>query len=49
LECAPEAIFFIDDNIINVDAARTCGFNAQVAKGPEEARRVLADHGLMKG
>ncbi len=48
LECAPEAIFFIDDNIINVDAARTCGFYAHVAKGPKEARRVLADHGLMK-
>jgi FMN phosphatase YigB (HAD superfamily) len=48
LECAPEGIFFIDDNIINVDAARTCGFDAHVAKGPEEARRVLADHGLMK-
>ncbi len=48
LECAPEAIFFIDDNIINVDAARTCGFDAHVAKGPEDARRVLADHGLMK-
>ena len=48
LECAPEAIFFIDDNIINVDAARTCGFDAHVAKGPEEARRVLAYHGLMK-
>ncbi len=48
LECAPEAIFFIDDNIINVDAARACGFDAQVAKGPEEARSVLADRGLMK-
>ncbi len=48
LDCAPGAIFFIDDNIINVDAARAGGFDAQVAKGPEEARQVLADHGLMK-
>jgi putative hydrolase of the HAD superfamily len=48
LDCAPGAIFFIDDNIINVDAARACGFEAQVAKGPEESRRVLADRGLMK-
>ena len=47
LECTPEAIFFIDDNIINVDAARACGFDAQVAKGPVEARQVLADRGLM--
>ena len=48
LNCAPEAIFFIDDNIINVDAARACGFDAHVVKGPAEARQVLADHGLMK-
>ena len=48
LECPPEAIFFIDDNIINVDAARSYGFEAHVAKGPGEARRILADHGLMK-
>ena len=38
----------IDDNIINVEAARTCGFDAHVAKGPAEARRLVADHGLMK-
>jgi putative hydrolase of the HAD superfamily len=48
LDCAPEAIFFIDDNVINVEAARDCGFDAHVTKGPGEARQVLADHGLMK-
>ena len=48
LECPPGAIFFIDDNIINVEAARACGFDAHVAEGPGEARRLLADHGLMK-
>jgi len=48
LACAPKAIFFIDDNIINVEAARACGFEAHVAKGPEEAGRLLADHGLVK-
>ena len=48
LDCAPGAIFFIDDNIINVDAARACGFDAQIAKGTEEARQVLTDRGLMK-
>ena len=48
LECPPGAIFFIDDNIINVDAARTCGFEAHVANGPAEARRILTHHGLMK-
>lgn len=49
LDCAPGAIFFIDDNLINVEAARACGLNAHVTKGPEEARRILAEHGLMKG
>ena len=48
LECPPRAIFFIDDNIINVDAARTCGFEAHVANGPAEARRILTHHVLMK-
>lgn len=48
LQCPPEAIFFIDDNIINVEAARTCGFEAHVAKGPGQARRLLGDYGLMK-
>ena len=48
LECPPGAIFFIDDNIINVDAARTCGFEAHVANGPAEARRIPTHHGLMK-
>ena len=48
LKCAPEAIFFVDDNIINVDAARACGFDAHVTKGPDETRQVLSDHGLLK-
>ena len=48
LGCPPGAIFFIDDNIINVEAARTCGFDAHVANGPGEARRILTHHGLMK-
>jgi putative hydrolase of the HAD superfamily len=47
LDCPPGVIFFIDDNVINVEAARACGFQAHVAKGPEQARRVLSEHGLM--
>lgn len=47
LDCAPEAIFFIDDNIINVDGARASGIDAHVTKGPEAAYQVLAEHGLM--
>lgn len=48
LKCAPESIFFVDDNIINVDAARACGFDAHVTKGPDETRQVLSEHGLLK-
>ena len=48
LACPPGAIFFIDDNVINVEAARACGFDAHVAKGPEQARLLLGEHGLMK-
>ncbi len=48
LTCDPGAIFFIDDNIINVEAAQACGFESRVAKGPDGTRRVLTEHGLMK-
>jgi glucose-1-phosphatase len=48
LGCDPEAILFLDDNIINVEAARVCGINAHVALKPEGARRVLNDHKLLK-
>ena len=47
LACEPGAIFFIDDNIINVDAARAFGINAHVAKGPVDARCLLRKHGLI--
>ncbi len=48
LSCAAEAILFLDDNIINVDAARACGINAHIAKEPSGARSVLESHGLLK-
>ncbi len=48
LDCDPGAILFIDDNIINVEAARACGFNAHVAREPDGARRVLSQHGLIR-
>jgi len=48
LDCQPGEIFFVDDNIINVDGARACGIEAHVAKGPDDAHRLLSDFGLMK-
>jgi len=48
LACEPGAIFFIDDSMINVDAARACGINAHVAKGPVNARRLLGEYELIR-
>ena len=48
LGCDPERIFFVDDNILNIDAARACGFNAHLVKGPAQTRSVLSSHGLIK-
>ncbi len=41
LDLAPEQVLFIDDNQINVDGARAAGLHAGLAKGPDEAARLL--------
>ncbi|HEY6598373.1 MAG TPA: HAD-IA family hydrolase [Pseudomonadales bacterium] len=43
----PGAILFVDDNQINVDAARGFGMQAQRCVGPLEVRAVLAARGLL--
>ncbi len=48
LEMEPSEIFFIDDNQINVDAARERGIQAHVAKGPDATRRLLKEQGLAR-
>jgi len=40
-------ILFIDDNAINVDAARAFGLRAERCVGPAETRRVLAELDLL--
>jgi putative hydrolase of the HAD superfamily len=37
----PSRILFLDDNLINVEGARTAGFTAEHVRGVDEARRVL--------
>ena len=49
LDVAPENILFLDDNQINVDAARTAGLHAELARGIGEARTVLKNYGLIPG
>lgn len=44
LKCDPGAIFFIDDNEVNVAAARAEGINAYCAGGFEEAQQLLRLH-----
>jgi putative hydrolase of the HAD superfamily len=46
LDCRAEAILFLDDNAINVDAARAAGLHAEKTRGPHEARRALDAYGL---
>jgi len=49
LGCAPERILFLDDNQPNVDAARSCGLDAERTLGPDAARALLAGRGLLRG
>ena len=42
LETKPREIAFVDDNLVNVEAARTVGLTAFHTLGPAEARAALA-------
>lgn len=37
----PEKILFLDDNQINIDAAKQCGLNSHKTRGIEEVRNLL--------
>lgn len=47
LACKAEAILFLDDNEINVQAARAAGLRAERTRGPAEARQILDAYGLL--
>jgi putative hydrolase of the HAD superfamily len=44
---SPSGVLFLDDGLRNIDAAAKLGMHAHVARGPEEARRVLAQYGVV--
>ena len=46
LGCPPERILFLDDNAINVDAARSAGLHGERVQGPEGVRAVLRRLGI---
>jgi putative hydrolase of the HAD superfamily len=48
LDCAPARVLFLDDNLLNVEAARNLGMRAAKVQGPREAQRVLIDFGIIE-
>ena len=47
LGCPASAVFFLDDNILNVEAARNVGMRAAQVRGPAEARQALVTAGIV--
>lgn len=47
LKCRPSEVLFLDDNLLNVEAARSVGMQAQRARGVQEARAVLRAVGIL--
>jgi putative hydrolase of the HAD superfamily len=47
LRCKPSQVFFLDDNTLNVDAAKRCGMHAMRVQGPSEARVALETAGIL--
>ena len=44
---SPSDVLFLDDGLRNIEAAVKLGMHAHVARGPEEARHVLAQYGVV--
>jgi glucose-1-phosphatase len=47
LGCKSSAIFFLDDNRLNVEAAKSVGMRAVRVQGPGEARHALNEAGIL--
>ena len=47
LDCGAADILFLDDNLLNVEAARRVGLSAFVVQGPDDAQRVLQQFGVV--
>ncbi len=43
----PGRVLFLDDNAVNVESAQSFGFVARHVRGVDEARRALADAGVL--
>ncbi len=47
MNLSPPDVLFLDDGLRNIDAAAKLGMHAHLARGPEEARRVLGQYGIV--
>ena len=47
LDCRGADILFLDDNLLNVEAARRVGLESFVVQGPDDAQRVLQQFGIV--
>ena len=47
LGCLPDQVLFLDDNLLNVEAAQRFGMHAIRVRGVTEAERALTDLGIM--
>jgi HAD superfamily hydrolase (TIGR01509 family) len=47
LGCQAAEVLFLDDNLLNVEAARRIGMNAHQARGAEESQRILRQAGIL--
>jgi putative hydrolase of the HAD superfamily len=47
LEATAERVLFLDDNPLNIDAARQCGMQARLTRGFEDLGQNLRDTGVI--
>jgi HAD superfamily hydrolase (TIGR01509 family) len=47
LGCRPSEVLFLDDNLLNVEAARQIGMSAHQARGAGESRLLLQQAGIL--
>jgi len=47
LGCEPSQVLFLDDNLLNIEAARALGMHAVCVRGLAQTRQALIDEGIV--
>jgi putative hydrolase of the HAD superfamily len=47
LRCPAASVLFLDDNLLNVEAARALGMQARLVRGPQQAALALQESGIL--